>query len=299
MKLTLHCSVFSIQYLLGLKKGLLNLLCLLTLLSFSFVNAQYKIPDVPTKANPDAVYDYVNLLSTSQKQTLENKLIKYSDSTSTQIVIAIITSTKGEYINYLGAQWGEKWGIGGSKEKDNGIFILLARDDRKISISTGYGTEYLMTDAVSRRIIERDIIPYFKQNDYYGGLNRGSDAIFEVMSGEYQGTRQGNSNTDGFPIGVIFFLFIIFIIILISISKNRRGGNGTDSFGGGRNTTLNILEAIILSNSGRGGYRRGSGGFGGGFGGSSRGGGSFGGGGGFGGGFGGGGFGGGGASGGW
>ncbi|WP_347567241.1 TPM domain-containing protein [Olleya sp. YS] len=266
----------------------------MTLLSFSNGFAQYKIPEKPTKANPDAVYDYIGLLTDSQKQTLENKLVKYSDTTSTQIVIAIIPSTEGEYINYLGAQWGEQWGIGGSADKDNGVFILLAKDDRKINISTGEGVEHLLTDVMCSRIIEYDIIPYFKQNDYYGGLNSGVDAIIDTLLGEYQGTRQGQSQ--GFPIGVIFFLIIVFIIILISISKNRRGGNNTDSFGGGRNTTRDILEAIILSNSGRGGYRSGSGGFGGGFGGSS--GGGFGRGG-FGGGFGGGGFGGGGASGGW
>ncbi|WP_452225256.1 TPM domain-containing protein [Lacinutrix chionoecetis] len=253
---------------------------------FSF--AQYKIPDVPKFQT--SVYDYINLLSPAEKSTLENKLVKYSDTTSTQIVVAIIASTQGEYINYLGTQWAEQWGIG-DEQKDNGIFILLAKDDRKISINTGYGTEHLMTDAMSRRIIERDIIPYFKQENYFGGLNRGADAIFEVMQGEYQGTRQSSSE-GGIPVGVIFFMFIVFIIILVSITKNRRGGGNNGTGFDSRSTTGSILEAIILSNSGRGGYRSGSGGFGGGFGGGS-------GGGGFGGGFGGGGFGGGGASGGW
>ncbi len=285
--------VSSIQSKHNAKKIVAKLFFIALLFSFGNAFSQYKIPEVPDKANggQTSVYDYYKLLTPTEKQTLENKLIKYSDTTSTQIVVAIIASTEGEYINYLGAQWGEKWGIGGSKEEDNGVLILLARDDRKINISTGYGVEHLLTDAMSRRIIEREIIPYFKQNDYYGGLNRGADAIFEVLSGEYKGTRQ-SSDAGDFPVGFIFFLIIVFIIILISISKNQRGGNGTDNFGGGNNTTRNILEAIILSNSGRGGYRSGSGGFGGGFGGSS-------GGGGFGGGFGGGGFGGGGASGGW
>ncbi|RAJ15200.1 uncharacterized protein LY08_01553 [Olleya aquimaris] len=283
-------SVFRNQSRILLKKGLIQLVVLIALLSFGQVSAQYKIPEKPTKANPDAVYDYLGLLTKSQKQALENKLVKYSDTTSTQIVIAIIPSTEGEYINYLGAQWGEQWGIGGSAKKDNGVFILLAKDDRKINISTGEGVEHLLTDVMCSRIIEYDIIPYFKQNDYFGGLNNGVDAIIDTLLGEYQGTRQ--SQSQGFPVGVIFFLIIVFIIILISISKNRRGGNGTDSFGGGRNTTRDIIEAIILSNSGRGGYRSGSGGFGGSSGGGF-------GGGGFGGGFGGGGFGGGGASGGW
>ena len=265
---------------------------LFLILGFCFFQisfAQFEIPDKPSKIEDQtSLYDYINLLSTSEKNSLEQKLIKYSDTTSTQIVVAIISSTEGEYINYLGTKWAEKWGIGDAK-KDNGIFILLAKDDRKIGINTGKGTEHLMTDAMSRRIIEQDIIPYFKQNDYYGGLNRGTDAVFEVMTGEYQGTRQ--SSSEGFPIGLIFFLFIVFVIILISISKNRRGGGGSGRGFKERSTTQDILEAIILSNSGRGGYRRSSGGFGG-FGGSS--GGGFGGGG-----FGGGSFGGGGASGGW
>ena len=260
---------------------------LLTVFSIQLGFSQFNIPEKPKKTTEQtSVYQYTPVLSESQKNSLEQKLIKYSDTTSTQIVLAIINSTQGENINYLGAQWGQKWGIGQEKE-DNGILILLAKDDRKIAISTGYGTEHLLTDAMSRRIIEQDIIPYFKQNDYYGGLNRGVDAIFEVMTGEYQGTRQDNTSEE-FPGGFLILLFIIFVIIMISISKNKRGGGPGSNNGGG----FSIWDAIILSNLGRGGMGggRSSGGFGGGFGG---------GGGGFGGGFGGGGFGGGGASGGW
>lgn len=286
-------SVFSIQSLCLLKKGVLKLFLLFILLSFVKVSAQFEIPKKPKDSEQHFVYDYTNLLSKRDSINLNIKLRKYSDTTSTQIVVAVIGSTKGEYINYLATEWAHEWGIGQAKE-DNGVFILLARDDRKIMIATGYGVEHLLTDAMSRRIIERDIIPYLKRNDYYGGLNRGADAVFEVLQGEYQGTRK--SSGGDFPVGVIFFLIIIFIIILISISKHKRNDGNGDNFGGGGNSTRDILEAIILSNSGRGGYRRSSGGFGGGFGGSS--GGGFGSGG-FGGGFGGGGFGGGGASGGW
>ncbi len=255
--------------------------------------AQFEIPDKPKLQT--SVYDYTGtLLLAGQRKSLEQKLIKYSDTTSTQIVVAIINSTNGENINYLGANWIKKWGIGQAKE-DNGILIILAKKDRKIGINTGYGVEHLLTDAMSKRIIERDIIPYFKQNDYYSGLNKGVESIFEVLKGEYQGTRK--SSNDGLPVGFIFILIFIFIIILISISKNRRnGGNGGGKrYRGDGSDSMDILEAIILSNSGRGSYRRSSGGFGGGW---SSGGGSFGGGG-FGGGFGGGSGGGGGASGGW
>jgi uncharacterized protein len=246
--------------------------------------AQYDIPDKP-KFQTSVYDDEIKLLSASQKNNLEEKLIRYSDTTSTQIVIAIISSTKGEYINYLGAQWGEKWGIGDA-DKDNGVFILLAKDDRKINISTGKGVEHLLTDAMSKRIINNDIIPYFKRNDYYGGLNRATDAIFEVLKGEYQGTRENESAE--FPFEVFIFLIFIFIIFVIAISKSRGGGKGGNR--GNRSGSRSLLDAIILSNMGRGSYSRGS--SSGGFGSSS-------GGGGFGGGFGGGSFGGGGASGGW
>lgn len=245
--------------------------------------AQYTIPDKPKEQT--SVYDYANLLSDTEKSNLEQKLIRYSDTTSTQIVIVVIESTKGEYINYLGAQWGEKWGIGQAKE-DNGVLILLALNDRKIGINSGKGVEYLLTDAMSRRIIERDIIPYFKENNYYGGLNRGTDAIFEVLTGAYQGTRQQDEAP--FPIGFFLVMFLVFIIFIIAISKGKNNHNGS---GGHKRAVGGLLEAIILSNLGRGSYGRRSGGFGGGFGGGSSGG--------FGGGFGGGSFGGGGASGGW
>lgn len=243
--------------------------------------AQYTIPEKPSLET--SVYDYANLLSASEKNQLEQQLIRYSDSTSTQIVVAIINSTNGENINYLGANWGEKWGIGQEKE-DNGILILLARGDKRIAINTGQGIEPYLTDALSKRIIENDIIPFFKRNDYYGGLNKGIQSIYEVLTGAYKNTKTKSKES---PAGFIFFLIILFIMLVIVFSKKNKGGDNHDgkhfrNGGGG-----SLLDAIILSNMGRGG-----------FGGSSSGG-SFGGGGGFSGGFGGGSFGGGGASGGW
>ncbi|MFK5973759.1 MAG: TPM domain-containing protein [Flavobacteriaceae bacterium] len=248
---------------------------------WSVSQAQFQIPNKPKEQT--SVYDYINLLSKEQKKTLEQKLIRYSDSTSTQIVIAIIPSTEGENINYLGAQWGEKWGIG-QAEKDNGILILLARNDRRIAINTGDGVEGNLPDALSRRIIENVIIPQFKQDNYYGGLNDGADAIFQVLNGEFEEERTFDTDS-GLPFST-FLPFIIFFIIIIILSNRKKGGGS----GGKRSSGLDLWNIIILSNMGRSGGS--SGGFG-------SGGGSFGGGGGFSGGFGGGGFSGGGASGGW
>lgn len=246
--------------------------------------SQFEIPDKP--ALQTSVYDYLNLLSDQQKIALNQKLVRYSDSTSTQIVIAIIASTKGENINYLGAKWGQEWGIG-QQGKDNGILMILARDDRKIAINTGYGVEGSLTDALSKRIIENIILPEFRTGDYYAGLNKGSDVIFQVLNGEFKEDRTfGSENGSPFSSMLPFIIFMVILFILWS-RKNNNGNNGSD----GRRRGLSPWDMIILSNMGR------SNGSGGGFGGSS-GGGSFGGGG-FGGGFGGGGFGGGGASGGW
>ncbi len=248
------------------------------------LTAQYNIPPKPRIQT--SLYDQINLLSKGQRSSLEQKLIRYSDSTSTQIVVIIIPSTQGENINYLGAQWGQKWGIGQENE-DNGILILLAQNDRKIAISTGYGVEEYLTDALSKRIIERIIVPQFKQGNYYQGLNKGTDAIFQVLTGTFKGSPQQNRNTN-IPLGpFLIFIFFVILIILSRINRNRGGNGGTGS------SSYDLWDIIILSNMGRGSYggsNSSSGGFGGG---------SFGGGGGFGGGFGGGGFGGGGASGGW
>ncbi|MFX0558447.1 TPM domain-containing protein [Maribacter sp. CXY002] len=242
--------------------------------------AQFEIPEKPELQT--SVYDYIDLLGNQQKITLSNKLIRYSDSTSTQIVITIISSTEGENINYLGAQWGQKWGIG-QKGKDNGILIILAKDDRKIAINTGYGVEATLTDALSKRIIENIILPEFRSGDFYAGLDKGSDAIFQVLTGEFKEDRTFDDH-QGFPFSS-FLPFIIFIIIII-ILWSRKSGGKNNGRGGRRHGGLSPWDIIILSNMGR---SSGSG---------SSGGGSFGGGG-FSGGFGGGGFGGGGASGGW
>ena len=128
------------------------------------VVGQYTIPNVPKKQT--SVYDYINLLSNNERNSLERKLVRYSDSTSTQIVVAVISRTNGEDIPFLAARWAEKWGIG-QKGKNNGILILVAEDDRKITIQTGYGVEHLLTDYTSSVIINQIITPQFKKGNFY------------------------------------------------------------------------------------------------------------------------------------
>lgn len=260
----------------------------------STIQAQYNIPPKPKKLKQQkSVYDYIGLLSKNDSLNLERKLIRYSDTTSTQIVIAIVSTLNGDDITLVGAEWGQKWGIGQADE-DNGILILLAKDDKEIDINTGYGIEYRLSDIDAERIINRIIIPEFKNGDFYNGLDKGTDAMFQILNGEFEGTSDQYSTR--FPFEIFIFLILFFIIFFIALTKNRKDG-GNNRRGGGRTNGTSLLDAIILSNMGRGSYGGGSS-TGGIFGSGSSSGGSFGGGG-FSGGFGGGGFGGGGASGSW
>ncbi len=148
------------------------------LCSITFAWAQFEIPAVPSKQT--SVYDYAQVLDRQQRSALEQKLVRYADSTSTQIVFISIESTEGEDIQYLGANWLSKWGIG-QAGKDNGILILLARNDRRIGINTGYGVEDRLTDALSKRIIENLILPSFKQGITTVGSLSGQMRFFKCF----------------------------------------------------------------------------------------------------------------------
>lgn len=267
-------------------KGIFQLsFFLIAFFTFSSVFAQFEIPEKPSFQT--SVYDYANILSASEKTQLEEKLVRYSDSTTTQIVVITIESLKGEDVSQLATKWGQTWGIGGTKKDDNGVIILLAKNERKIAINPGYGLEDRLTAGIGGTIIRNIIIPEFKAGSYYNGLDKGTDAIIDVFKGKFKGERKTNKGQN-FP---ILPFIVIVVIVLILLSRNKKGGGGNSGSNGGGPS---LLDVIILSNLGRSG----GGGFGG-FGGGSSGGGFGGGGGGFGGGFGGGGFSGGGSSGGW
>ncbi|MGV8946519.1 MAG: TPM domain-containing protein [Lutibacter sp.] len=243
---------------------------------------QFTIPEKPKIQT--SVYDYANLLTSEQKSALESKLIKYSDSTSTQIVLVTVETINGEDIGILTPKWAHQWGIGQAKE-DNGVFVLLANKERKIWIAPGYGVEHKLTAGITGELVRNIIIPEFKKGDFYSGLDKGTDAIFEVLIGTYKSKKSPQNEDSG--ISPLLILAIIFIILMVIFSKKNNNQSGNDKGSKKDSTGMDILTAILLSRAGRGG------GFGGGgFGSGSSGGG-------FGGGFGGGGFSGGGAGGGW
>ncbi|WP_406845395.1 TPM domain-containing protein [Flavobacterium soyae] len=254
-------------------------LLFITLFISNSIFAQFDIPKKPDFQT--SVYDYANVLSASEKTQLEEKLIRYSDSTSTQIVVITIESLKGEDIGILTPKWAHEWGIGQAKE-DNGVLILLAKAERRIWISPGYGLEDRLTAGIGGEITRNIIIPEFKAGSYYRGLDKGADALFDVFKGKYKGERKQSKGKD-FP---ILPFIVIVVIVLILLSRSKRGGGGNSGSNGGGPSLMDVILLSSLGRSSGGGF----GGFGGG---------SSGGGGGFGGGFGGGGFSGGGSGGSW
>jgi uncharacterized protein len=201
----------------------------------------------------------------------------------------VIIKSVGDYdINDYGQKLGRAWGIG-TKGKNNGILILVALGDRKVTIQTGYGAEGAVPDIITHEIIQNDITPRFKQGDYAGGLSAATDDIMKYMKGEYKTKKPQQAEQSSGGGGGVIILIIIVVVILIIVFRGRGGGGGQIYGGrGGASPFWWFLGGAMLG--------RGSGGWGGFSGGN--GGGDSGGGGGFGG-FGGGDFGGGGSSGSW
>lgn len=241
--------------------------------------------DFPAKPTT-LVNDYTQTLTAEQIANLERKLVAFDDSTSNQIAVVIVKSVGDYDINEYALELGRKWGVGGDKTKNNGVVLLIALGDRKLSIQTGYGLEGALPDVYTKRIIENDIKPYFKDGDYYRGIDVGTNSIISLIKGEYKNTNPKAKTPGGKGTAGIIVLIIIVVIFLII--RKGGGGNGSQVIGG-RGVADAFFWSMLLG-GGRGGS--GGGGFGGGFGGGSGGGGGFGG-------FGGGSFGGGGSSGSW
>jgi uncharacterized protein len=185
--------------------------------------------ELPPKSST-LVTDFTNTLSASDKQQLEQKLVAFNDSTSTQIAVVIMKSVGDYDINDYGQKLGRAWGIG-QKGKNNGILVLVAMGDRKVSIQTGYGAEGPLPDVITHEIIQNDITPRFKAGDYYGGLNAGTDDIIKYTKGEYKADKKAQNKGGGG--GSVAILIIIVIVILIVIFRNRGGGGHIiDSRGG-------------------------------------------------------------------
>lgn len=232
-----------------------------------FVQVLYSQPVVPELKL--WATDFTNTLSPSELSTLNKKLKDYEDTTSTQLVFLMISSLQDYPIEYYTLEVAEKNKIGTSKN-DNGLLFFVAKNDRKVRIEVGYGLEGAIPDALAGSIIRNVVIPHFRNNDYYSGIDSGIDAIIKAAAGEYKQEKKEETK----PVSGIFVtLFIIFILYMMFFRGRRRGGI---VFLPG---TLGGLGGKHKSSGWGGGFGGFGGGGGGGFGGFSGGGGGFGGGG--------------------
>ena len=231
------------------------------------------VPDAPG----NWVNDYAKVFNSAELQQLNQKLNSFQYRSSTQIFIATISENNGYSVSQLGPEIGEKWSIG-QKGKDNGLLILMDMQARDVFISNGYGLEEYVPDAIAKRIVENEIVPYFEEGNYYEGIDQATDVLIGLLDGKFTADEyreQSGSSAVGSAIGSIFF--IIFWLVMIFGSRRRR------SAGMGSRSNLPFWIALGMMSSGSrssgsfGNFSSGSGGFGGGF--TGGGGGSFGGGG--------------------
>jgi uncharacterized protein len=247
---------------------------------------------LPRPEPPRLVNDLAGILSAGEVQALENKLVAFNDSTSNQIAVVIVSDLQGYDRSEFAYKVAREWGVG-QGDFNNGLLVLVrpktANTNGQVFIATGYGLEGAIPDIACADIIDREIIPRFRENDYYGGIDAGTNVLMSLAAGEYSYDNYAGGSSSGAIPGVIIFLMILFFILIISAgSSNNKHLRRT----GSSNLPLWLLMSML------GGGRSHSGSWGGFSGGSGGGGFSGGGGGGFGG-FGGGGFGGGGAGGSW
>jgi uncharacterized protein len=273
-----------------LKVSAIALLCM----TFASVSAlALKIPASPA----GRVSDYAQMLSADTVERLDDALESYEDKTGVEIAVAIFPSLEGESLEDFSIHLAEKWKIG-RKGKDNGVIMLIFKQERKIRIEVGYGLESELPDAIASMIIRNVITPYFRNGDYDGGVIRGVSAIMKVLSGNgsFSPGSENRENPGYYTIGrqqivkialfivaAIAALFIIDLFRYVGYSASHRGYYHRYSFFEWLiifSITLALIKLIFyMALAGRGGFGGGRGGWGGGGGSFSGGGGSFGGGG--------------------
>lgn len=153
-------------------------LLLLLLLAPAAPGAQPKFPALTGR-----VVDEADILSPAADRELTDMLAAHERATRDQVVVVTLKSLEGNSIEDFGYQLGRYWGIG-QKGKNNGVILIVAPHERKVRIEVGYGMEGKLTDAISRIIIERDILPAFRRGDFNGGVLSGTASILRVLGGD-------------------------------------------------------------------------------------------------------------------
>ena len=258
-------------------------LVLLAFLLFPAPAAAQTFPELTGR-----VVDQANLLAPAQEAELTRRLEGLEQASSRQLVVATVNSLEDHPIEDYGYRLGRHWRIG-QEGANNGIILLIAPNERKVRIEVGYGLEGIMTDALSSLIIQRDILPRFRGDDYPGGIAAGADAIIEQLQAppevaEQRALEAAEARREGGGGSIFVLVFWMIVLAFILIPLLTRGFRGRKYRGRRRGLGPVVIWGPTLGGSGRssgwGGWSSGGGGgWGGGGGGFSGGGGSFGGGG--------------------
>ncbi len=196
-------------------KSKMMLILIGVMLIASVALSQTTLPVLQQRVN-----DYTNTLSYQEWRMLEKILKEFEDSTSTQIVILMVRTTGNESIEEYAYKVFRQNKIG-QEGKNNGILLVIAKDDHKMKIEVGYGLEGVLTDAVSSRILRNEIAPHFKQENYFAGLITGIDAIMRATAGEYK-VDKAKAPLSTTEIGAIVLFIIILMFFLSAIFSGRR-----------------------------------------------------------------------------
>lgn len=191
----------------------LSFLAVLLLLTLLTVQAALPLPELNSR-----VTDETGTLSDYEIQLLENKLKLLEDSTGSQIVVVMIPSTGSESIEEYSIRLAEQWKIG-RKGVDDGIILLIAKNDRKLRIEVGYGFEGALPDAVAARIINEIITPDFRNGDFADGIRAGTDALIRIAYGESfalpPSAKPSGSGISDIVILIIFLISAVAFVVLV------------------------------------------------------------------------------------
>ncbi len=163
------------------------------------------------------VTDLTGTLSQQQINELDATLKNFEKASGSQIAVLIVPTTKPEEIEQYSIRVVDQWKLG-RKKVDDGILLIIAKDDRKLRIEVGYGLEGAIPDVIAKRIIEEIIVPYFKKDDYYGGISAGVDSMIKIISGEPLPPPKETKKTKGFDstdTWIAVFFVVIFVIAFL------------------------------------------------------------------------------------
>lgn len=179
------------------------------------------------------IVDDAHLLSPVQYSELEKYLADYESKTSNQIVVVTLKSLEGKNIEEYALELGRRWGIG-TKEKNNGVLVLIALEERSVRIEVAYGLEDILTDAQAKIIIERNILPYFRRGEMGEGIIQGVHTIVATLGGEEQELRSSDEEQVSNWSFLLFIIAMIFILFIRSSSgRGPRPPRSGGIFGGG------------------------------------------------------------------